>query len=181
MTLDKVIAILDAHNIYFSKLHFNNVADFRLHMSPFAYLKNAGANPVSVLCIPSNNGHKNIELQFIDKENDGNYTFVDLYFGEYFYELFDCQEECLEQSIMDEITGIISNDVIVIVANDLKNKRWYSSQIFDKKEKDGFGLPGFERAMQQISKRRKKFFPNPFKSKMQYDIYDWNTYQCIVK
>ena len=180
MTLGEAKTLLDKNNILYSELHFSNVAEFRLHISPFACLKNAGANQVIVLVVSSNNDHKNVELQFIDENNDGEYTFVDLYFGEYFYELFDCQEECLKQSIVDEINSIISNNTVVIVANDLRKEKWYGASIFNKQEKDGFGLPGFEKAIQRINKK-KGLIAKLFRSKMQYEIYDWNTYQRIEK
>ena len=180
MTFDAAKMLLEENNISFSELHFDSVAEFRLHISPFAYTKNAGTYPVKALVITSNNNHKNIELQFIDENNDGNYTFVDLYFGEYFFELFDCQEEFLQQSITDEIKSVISNEVIVIVANDLKKGKWIGDQIFDKNEKDGFGLPGFEKTMQRLNKK-KGFVAKLFGSKTQYEIYDWNSYQCMIK
>lgn len=180
MTFDAAKMLLEENNISFSELHFDSVAEFRLHISPFAYTKNAGTYLVKALVITSNNNHKNIELQFIDENNDGNYTFVDLYFGEYFFELFDCQEEFLQQSITDEIKSIISNEVIVIVANDLKKGKWIGDQIFDKNEKDGFGLPGFEKTMQRLNKK-KGFVAKLIGSKTQYEIYDWNSYQCMIK
>ena len=180
MTIDEAKTLLDLNNIPFSELHFNTVTEFRRHISPFAYLKDAAESQVNVLVISSNNTHKNIELQFIDDNNDGNYTFVDLYFGEYSFELFDCQEEFLQESIMDEINSIVSNDIVVIVSNDLTKEKWRGDKIFDKTENDFFGLPGFERAMRRINKR-KGFFSKIFGSKIQYEIFDWNTYQCIVK
>lgn len=72
----------------------------------------------------------------------------------FFYELFDCQEEFLQQTIMDEIKNIVSNDFIIIVAHDLKKAKRFSDQIFDKKETDGFGVPEFEKAMKRIHKKR---------------------------
>ena len=182
MTFDAVKMLLEENNISFSELHFDSDAEFRLHISPFAYIKNAGTYPVKALVITSNNNHKNIELQFIDENNDGNYTFVDLYFGEYFFELFDCQEEFLQQSITDEIKSIISNEVIVIVANNLKRKSWLGNACFDLNDNDDdwFGKAGFERAMQRIQKP-KGIISKLLKSSKQYEIYDWNSYQCIIK
>ena len=180
MTLNEAKILLDENNIVYSELHFDSVAAFRLHLSPFANLKNAGLGSVVLLEISSNNHHKNIGLQFVDKNNDGNYSFLDLYFGQYFYELFDCQEEFLPRSIIDEIETIVSNDCMIIVTNDLKKGKWVSDQIFDKKETDGFGLPGFEKAMKRIHEK-KNWIAKLFGFKMQYEIYDWNTYQCIIK
>ncbi|MBE5815737.1 MAG: hypothetical protein E7320_11155 [Clostridiales bacterium] len=179
MTLDAAKALLKENHISFSELHFDSVAEFRMHLSPFAYTENAGECPVKALVVASNNNHKNIELQFVDENNCGNYSFVDLYFGEYFFELFDCPEECLQQSIVDEIKRIISNEVIVIVANDLKKGKWVGDQIFAKNEKDGLGLPGFERTMQRLNKK-KGFVAKIIGTKTQYEIYDWNSYQCMI-
>ncbi len=180
MTLNEAKILLDKNNIIYSELHFDSVAEFRSYLSPFANSKNSGLYPVILLEISSNNNHKNIGLQFIDENNNGNYSFLDLYFGQFFYELFDCQEEFLQQTIMDEIKNIVSNDFIIIVAHDLKKAKWFSDQIFDKKETDGFGVPGFEKAMKRIH-RKKSLIAKLFGSKMQYEIYDWNTYQCIIK
>jgi len=85
----------------------------------------------------------------------------------------------LQQSIVDEIKRIISNEVIVIVANDLKKGKWVGDQIFAKNEKDGLGLPGFERTMQRLNKK-KGFVAKIIGTKTQYEIYDWNSYQCMI-
>lgn len=180
MTINEAKVLLDSNNISFSELNFHTVSESRLYKSPFSYLKNAGKHQVKALVVSSNNKHKNIELQFVDENNNGNYTFVDLYFGEYFYELFDCQEEFLHRSIIDEINSIISNNVIVIVSNNLSKGKWCGDAIFDKTENDGFGLPGFKRAMPRINKK-KGLLAKLFGSKMQYEIFDWNTYQCVIK
>lgn len=180
MTLEEAKVLLNTNKIPFSELTFNNVIEFRKHISPFANLKNAADCSVKVLVVLSNNKHKNIELQFIDENSDGNYIFVDLYFGQYFYELFDCQNNILQQSIIDEINSIISNDISIIAANNLTKKTWFSIQIFDKKENDGFGILGYEKAIKRINEK-KRFFSKLFGRKMQYEIYDWNTYQCIIK
>ena len=180
MTINEAKALLDLNHIPFSEVHFNTVAEFRTHISPFTYLKNAEEYQVKVLVATSNNKQKNIELQFIDECNDGNYTFVDLYFGEYFYELFDCQKEVLRQAIIDEINSIILNNVIIIVSYDLSKEKWCGDVIFDKTKNDVLGLPYYEKVLRQI-KEKKRFFSKLFGSKMQYEIFDWNTYQCIIK
>ena len=43
-----------------------------------------------------------------------------------------------------------------------------------------FGRQGFEQAIQRI-RQPKGFISKLLKSKLQYEIYNWNTYDCIVK
>ena len=45
---------------------------------------------------------------------------------------------------------------------------------------DAFGRQGFEKAMEQI-KKPKGLISRLFGTQKQYEIYDGNTYQCIVK
>ncbi len=178
MTLDEVKELLRDNNIPYQISEFQNESEYWQHLSLFPFTKNAKPCKVIALIINSENGKKNIELQF--KEGGGTFYFVDLYFGEYSYELFDYKKELLRQTVIDEINYIISNNVIIIVTNDLKKQKWCGDAVFDKKGNDGSGLEDFEKAMKWIN-RKKDFFTKFFKSKMQYEIYDWNTYKCIVK
>jgi len=180
MTLDEAKTLLNLNGIPFGELHFGSLKEFRLHMSPFDSSEEAEPYAIRVLVICSRNGHKNIELQFADKNNDGSFTFIDLYFGQYFFELFDCEEELLPQSIVDEIEGIMSGSIVVIVCNDLKKRRWYGDAIFDKRDNDGFGLPGYEKAMRKIE-AKKTLAQMIRRTKRQYEIFDWNTYRLVVK
>ena len=179
MTLTEAKELLIENNITFSETRFSSISEFCSYLTPYMINKDDTIQVIALI-IKSDNGQKHIALEFIDQNNDGNYTFYDLYFGQYFYELFDCEEEHLSKSILDEINSIISNNVVVIVGNDLKNGKWLWDSIFDKNENDGFGLPGFEKAMQRI-KKPKNFLSKLKRSKKQYEIYDWNTYQCIIK
>lgn len=179
MTLSEAKELLIKNNIEFSEIYFSSISEFCLYLTP--YMTNRDDKiQVIALIIKSNNNKKHLSLEFIDENNNGNYTFYDLYFGQYFYELFDCEEEILGKSVLDEINRVISNNVVVIVVNDLKNGKWLGDSIFDKNENDGFGLPGFENAMKRIEKP-KNFFSKLKRSKKQYEIYDWHSYQCIVK
>ncbi len=178
MTLDEVKEMLQEDNIPYEISEFENEEEYWQHVALFPYTQNAKPCKVIALIIYSKNGKKNIELQF--NESGGAFYFEDLRFGEHSYELFDCQEDFLQQSLIDEINRVLANSVIVIVANDLKKQKWLGDAIFGKKENDDFGLPDFEKTMKRINKK-KGFFVKLFQSKMQYEIYDWNTYECIVK
>ncbi len=178
MTLDEIKEMLQENNIPYEISEFENEREFWRHIILFNNTKDAKPCKVIALIIYSKNGKKNIELQF--NESGGAFYFVDLYFGGYSYELFDCQEKFLQQSVIDEINSIISNSVIVIAVNDLKNQKWLGDAGFSKKENDDSELQDFEKAMRRINKR-KGFFAKLFKSRIQYEIYDWDSYECIVK
>ena len=180
MTLIEGKRLLDSNNIPFSELRFNNTADYWLYKNPLANTEKADKNPVTLLVVSSNNQKKNIELLFADENNDGNDTFIDLYFGQYFYDLleyedFDCEED-LQQAIVNEINRVMKNDIIVVAKEVRKKAVFHMLAFYDKKE----NIPGIENMMKEINKK-KGLFAKLFGPKTQYEIYDWNSYQCIVK
>ena len=95
--------------------------------------------------------------------------------------MFDCQEEMLADDLLDRIKEITNGNFTVIIKNDLKNKKWLADACFDlDDDDDAFGRQGFEQAIQRI-RQPKGFISKLLKSKLQYEIYNWNTYDCIVK
>ena len=91
------------------------------------------------------------------------------------------KEEILANDLLNHINEIKGGAFSVIVANDLKNQRWLGDSCFDLKDEDDLlGKPGFEKAIQQI-RAPKGFISKLLKTNKQYEIYDWNTYQCIIK
>jgi hypothetical protein len=54
--------------------------------------------------------------------------------------------------------------------------------IFDRNDFDDdfFGEMGYQKTMRRIQKR-KGCLARLFNVKRQYEIYDWNSYQCIIK
>lgn len=178
MTLDEAKALLSENNISFELIEFNNEADYWRHTSLFPYTKNAKPCKVIAMLIKSNNGKKNIELQF-DAVGDV-FRFEELWFGDYCYEMFDYNEDMLADDLIRNILEIKQGNFIVIVLNDLRRKRRLSDACFDLCEDDDFGKPGYEKALQRINKP-KGLISKLLISKKQYEIYDWNTYRCIVK
>lgn len=145
----------------------------------FSVYEKAEFRKVKVIVVKSNTARQNIELQFI--ETNGIFVFKDLYFGDYCFEFFDVRKEILATELISTVNKIQKGKTIVIVANNLKKKRWIGDAIFDlNNDDDLFGKHGYEKAMQRINKPR-KLFGKLFKSKVQYEIYDWNSYRCIVK
>ena len=178
MTLSEVKELLTKNNIEFKLLEFENETEYWNHISMFPCTKNAKPNKVVAIVIESKNGNKNIELQFV--ENNSVFCFEELWFGEYSYEMFDYNEEMLPQDLMQNIIEIEKGELIFIALNDIKKHRWLGDACFELSDDDAFGKKGFQKAMKRIDKP-KSFLSKLRKSKLQYEIYDWNTYQCIIK
>ena len=179
MTLSQAKDLLIQNNIEFKLLEFKNEADYLKHSMLFPYTKKARSDKVIAVVIESKNGNKNIELQF--NEVDGVYKFEEMRFGEFCYEMFDYAEEMLAGDLMHNIIEIKNGKLIVVALNDIKHRRWLADSCFDLSDDDEtFGKIGFEKAMSKIN-NPKSFISKLKKSKIQYEIYDWNSYQCIVK
>ena len=178
MTLQEAKELLSKNNIYFDICKFENEAEYWQHITLFPYTKYAKNCKVIALIIMSNNGKKNIELQFNATENE--IHFEELRFGDYGFEMFDYNEEMLANDLLDHIKEIQSGNFTVIVANNLKRKCWIGDACFNLNDDDAFGKAGFERAMKRI-KKTKGLISKLLKSSKQYEIYDWNSYQCMIK
>ena len=179
MTLFEAKKLLTENNLTFEISEFEDEATYWHHTTLFPYTKNARNCKVLVLIISSNNGKKNIELQFNAVDDD--FLFEELCFGDFCFEMFDYKEEMLANDLLKHINKIKGGFFSVIVANDLKNKKWLADSSFDLKDDDDlFGKHGFEKAVQKIH-APKGFISKLLKTKTQYEIYDWNTYQCIIK
>ena len=179
MTLFEAKKLLTENNLTFEISEFEDEATYWHHTMLFPYTKNARNCKVLALIISSNNGKKNIELQFNAVDDD--FLFEELRFGDFCFEMFDYKEEILANDLLNHINEIKGGAFSVIVANDLKNKKWLADSSFDLKDDDDlFGKHGFEKAVQKIH-APKGFISKLLKTKKQYEIYDWNTYQCIIK
>lgn len=179
MTLDEAKVLLSENNISFELCEFNNEGEYWRHTTLFPYTKNAKSCKVIDIIIRSNNGKKNIELQF-NAVGDV-FRFEELWFGDYTYEMFDYNEDMLADDLIRNILEIKQGNLIVIVRNDIRKKRLLADACFDlSADDDAFGNPGFQKALQRI-KRPKGLFSKLRREKEQYEIYGWDSYQCIVK
>lgn len=178
MTLSDAKILLSENDIDFVVCEYENEATYWHHRMLFHYTKNARNCKVITLIIASNNKKKNIELQFNDVGNE--YRFEEMSFGDYRFEMFDYNEEMLADDLLNRIKEAQSGNIVVIIANDLKNRRWLGDACFDLNEDDVFGRQDFEKAMERINKP-KGLLTRLFRTQKQYEIYDWNSYQCIVK
>ncbi len=179
MTLSDAKILLSENNIDFDVREYENEATYWHHSMLFPYTKNARNCKVTTLIIVSENKEKNIELQFNYVGNE--FRFEELSFGDYCFEMFDYNEEMLADDLLGRIKDIQSGNFVVVVANDLKKRSWLGDACFDlNDDDDAFGRRGFEKAMERIHKP-KGLISRLFRTQKQYVIYDWNSYQCIVK
>jgi hypothetical protein len=141
--------ILTENDFVFKVSEFEDEATYWHHTMLFPYTKNARNCKVLALIITSNNGKKNIELQFNAVDDD--FLFEELRFGDFCFEMFDYKEEMLADDLLDRIKEITNGNFTVIIKNDLKNKKWLADACFDlDDDDDAFGRQGFEQAIQRI-------------------------------
>lgn len=179
MTLDEAKVLLSEHNIPIELCEFHNEAEYWCHTTLFPYTKNAQSCKVIAIIIRSNNGKKNIELQF-NAVGDV-FRFEELWFVDYAFEMFDYNEDMLADDLLRNILEIKQGNLIIIDRNDIVKKRLLADACFDLSDEDNdFGEPGFQKALQRI-KRPKGLFSKLRRVKEQYEIYGWDSYQCTVK
>ena len=177
MTLDETKELLTNHEIPFVQVEYESEIEF------FKHLKNQSekARPYKViaLVIKSKNGKKDLEIQFNIIGN--NVLFQDLWFGAYWYELFDCSDETLGNEILNTVISIMNGGESVILIYNYKSDRCIGSLNFVRSNDDGvFDSLGLKKTMEKIEKK-KTFISKIFNYKRKYEIYDWNTYRLIIK
>lgn len=180
MTLEGAKALLSENKIPFETCEFENESAFLHHLDDFALVAKGTDCKVVALVLPGNNGKYNIELEFT--EIDGEFRFWDLFFGGCGFELFTYDEEILADVLLEHIEKIRSGQFVVISLQTFKKKKWLADRVFDMTEEEDaeFEKIELEETMKRIRKP-KGFFSKLFCTKKQYKIYDWNTYQSIVK
>ena len=179
MTLTEAKTLLERRRIPYQTAQYEDEAAYWRHLIPFPRTDHARKGKVIALVIPSVNDFKDIELQF--NRRRGVYVFEELYFGGYSFELCYEEPDLLETSLLDFIGQIADGKLAIIEAHDRKRKRCISDSCYDMTDSDSvFGAPGFRDAVEKIE-GPKSFWQKLTGRKIQYDIYDWNTYRQIVK
>ena len=179
MTLLEAKTLLERSRIPYQTARYESKADYFRHLSPFPYLKNARSCKVTVLVIPSVNGVKDIELQFLPRR--GEYVFEELWFGGFSFEMFNYDPDLLEADLLDFIGQIVDGKLAVVEAHDLKRKRWLGDARFDLTDDDNvFGEPGFREAVAK-TEAPKTLWQKLTGQRIQYDIYDWRTHRQVIK
>lgn len=179
MTLKGAKQILNENNIPFSETFYESEASFLIDTFHFACTKRAKTCKVIALIIYSNNGKKNLRLQF--NKTDDEFLFEDLFFGGFNYEMFDYNEEMLPNDLIKEIKDAMSGKLHIIEAYDLKKKKWFFDGAYLESDDESINqIEEFNKTVQRIEKE-KSFIKKLFKTKNQYEIFDWNSYRTVIK
>ncbi len=177
MTLEETRKLLSSNGIFYEICYYSDEAAFFRHILMYPNVGNAKPCKTSVIVIHSKNQHKDIELQFNTIENDD--VFMELYFGEYSFELFDWKEELLPDELMRIIGRIMTCSIEIIVANDIRRKRWIGDVCYDRDDNE-WPDSYYKRTWDKIHKPR-SLFEKLFHEKTQYEVYDYENYQCFIK
>ena len=86
------------------------------------------------------------------------------------------EEGFLEAELLDIIRQTRSGNLQVIVANDLRRKHWLWDAAFHMSE----DYADFAAVLERIQKP-KSLWDKLTKRRIQYEIYNRNTYRCILK
>ena len=180
MTLSQTKELLKSNFMQFTEMEFANEVDFLNHISQFPYTKKAKEHKFYALIIQSNNGKRHIELEF--EEKNGEYVFWDLWFGDFCFEFFSDDADEDYSYLIEEIQQIMKGNCTIIIVTNPETKRRIADAQFGRNDTDDdmFGEMGFQKAMKRIRKKR-TFFERLFGFRRSYEIYDWNTYERIVK
>ena len=179
MTLDEVKVLLDENEYIYHIDEYENEKQFLEHIYVFPNLKEYEDCRVRSIVILCNNGYKNIEIQF--NEIDGEFEFIELLFGEFCFDMFECEPEHVADDLMFHIYQIVAEEIAIITRNDLTKKKWLDDACFSLYDDDpAFGEPGFFMAVQNIQ-RPKSALEEKFTTKKQFEIYTANSYQCIIR
>ena len=189
MTLDEAKVLLTENDIDFELVEYKDEEEYLHHTALYPYTKHAKSCKVLAMVVKSKNGEKDIELQF--NEEHGIFYFVELRFGSFSFEMFeDSEEGKLTEKLMIHIREMQAGNYVVIVANNIEKhfELWDSCFEVNDTENDFFGKKAFEAEIHRIQGLEnaskgwfEKFLDKLLRTKIQYEIYDWNTYKCIVK
>ena len=171
MTLEEAKKLLSANNIPFELVEYSDEKDCK----------------VIAIVIKSNNGKKDIELQC--NGLDGIFTVQNMYFGNLSFDLFEADEEEWAEIILSYIKNIQEGKGKVITANNIEKNCWLWDTYYDLScDESIFGKKEFEEDLAEIYGSGPvaegiigKILDRLLRTKIQYEIYDWNTYQCIIK
>lgn len=162
MNITEAEALLRGHNIPFETAEYADENTFYRQTFLFTNAHCTESLRVKALTVYSPNGHRNIVLQFTEK--DGEFEFVDLYFGGFCFELFALEagnsetEEKPEAVLLEMISDITAGEVSVIEAYDPKKKKRLGNWAFYGAEGDA----AFQSKIKRLE-RPKGFWESFFK------------------
>lgn len=175
--LDRIKEKLQDLEIPFEESHYENRIIFWQEIEVFPDEEKPAPYPVLALTIKSNNDKKDLAVVF--EQVGDRYEFCDLFFGSFGFELFDSGEEVTDELLLDLIKNVMQNEATVIYAVDITKNKWLWDGIFDLNDPDPHDKEEFEQKLIEIQKP-KKGLSKLLDHETRYEIYNWNTYRCVL-
>ena len=178
MTIAELEVMLSAKGIAYTRHDFATERDYFIFRgwSP----KHAKDYPVTLLV--GANPHHAKHLYFEFHPQNGQPRLYDVDFGDYTYELFimDVSDECEAAWVDELVSEVLRGDIHVINRTNARTGRWEADACFirsDDPEMDN--MDEYAAALARIRKRDRSRF-HPFGRNTKYEIYSWDSYECIV-
>lgn len=182
LTLCAAKALLAEHQIQFDLIEYPNAASYWKHAMRDADLRRAPAGKTVVLVVRSNNGEKHIELEF--RAESADFVLQTARFGEYVWVLTEENDQTgadVADQLLQFIRKVESGDWVVVVTYDTTHQKWLETACFDRHTADtDIGEPAFQKKRAEIEKPA-GFFAKLFRVRMEYEIYDWNSFRRVEK
>lgn len=182
LTLCAAKALLAEHQIQFDLIEYPNAASYWQHAMRDADLRRAPAGKTVVLVVRSNNGEKHIELEF--RAESADFVLQTARFGEYVWVLTEENDQTgadVADQLLQFIRKVESGDWVVVVTYDTTHQKWLETACFDRHTADtDIGEPAFQKKRAEIEKPA-GFFAKLFRVRMEYEIYDWNSFRRVEK
>ena len=178
MRLTEVQKMLNENNIPFTQM----MESWKENSSKRNGEEKEVIESVCLLTIWNPNHEKNIDMWLDGNSEDP--EFSDLGFGGYCYEMFLRKEEDLQQTVLSEIKYILSGKRWVVYKSNAKTGAWPSGKIFcDGDETDEDDRNDMKKLHKTVSRIRKwKNLLHKLTGQATcYEIYNWNTYEKIIK
>lgn len=182
LTLCAAKALLAEHQIQFDLIEYPNAASYWKHAMRDVDLRRAPAGKTVVLVVRSNNGEKHIELEF--RAESADFVLQTARFGEYVWVLTEENDQTgadVADQLLQFIRKVESGDWVVVVTYDTTHQKWLETACFDRHTADtDIGEPAFQKKRAEIEKPA-GFFAKLFRVRMEYEIYDWNSFRRVEK
>ncbi|MGN0292575.1 MAG: hypothetical protein ACI4D3_01070 [Lachnospiraceae bacterium] len=176
MTLSEVQLLLDQNGITY---HFTTEPNRAVFYQRKGFSSSDDTGAFHLLTIPNPNHSKVIKLIFEDSSSDAD--FYDLEFGGYWYELWGWNEEGLAENLLDEIKNILDGKAYVIFATDAKTGKWFADSLYcDREDPEWNDMDSFQKAVTRI-KKPKSWWRKLIQRTDIYEIFNWNSYEKVVK
>lgn len=186
MTLTEMKAWLDENGIEYKEETYSYSGEMKEPETPSFFSRLFAVEPLyksgKELIIESKNGKRNLELSF--GRDNTNYIFTLMMFGNY---LFDIDEEDFNiEEAAELVRSVIQGNKKFICeygedfADDDISDNDECFDMADPKERDAFHrkVDRIRNVNQGMLNKVIKFL---YQVPKKYEIYDWNTYECIVR